>query len=562
MITRRTLLMSLFLILFMALTARAAWKTDGVLLCTAPSYQSAAMGVPDAAGGAIVTWWDYRDGNYDVYAQHVDESGNALWDIAGVPICTLTSNDHYPCITTDGAGGAIIAWEDKRNGNDDIRAQRVNAAGVVQWTPNGVAVCDLAFNQQRPDIVSDGSGGAILCWTDFRALTSSDIYTQRINAAGAPQWTNGGVPIGTAPGNQQNAVITTDGAHGAIIAWQDERSGNFNIYARRVDATGTALWTLDGVAMCIAAGLQEQPAIVSDNAGGAIVAWMDHRGSDVDIYARRVQSTGVAFWGDAGGTPVTTAVGNQTNISMAAGGNSGAVLAWEDFRNGADYDIYVQRMNSAGGRPWSTDGVSVCTAAEDQDFPSVEHDGTLGAIVTWDDYRDGVQYDIYAQRVNAGLVQWTPGGVAICTASTDQYRPTIISDDAGGGIIAWQDWRGGAVNTDIYAQRVVANGDVWTPVGDTPSLSTLSLGENYPNPFSATTVFDLELARDAHVSVDVFDVAGRRVRAIDLGRVSAGSQRLAFDGLDEIGRPLASGVYFYRVASGGAVTTRKIVIVR
>jgi flagellar hook assembly protein FlgD len=90
----------------------------------------------------------------------------------------------------------------------------------------------------------------------------------------------------------------------------------------------------------------------------------------------------------------------------------------------------------------------------------------------------------------------------------------------------------------------------------------MALTSNYPNPFSARTVFDLDLAVDANVVADVFNVAGQRVRHIELGRLSAGSRAMSFDGLGADGRRLPSGVYFYRVTANGASVTRKMVIAR
>jgi len=63
-------------------------------------------------------------------------------------------------------------------------------------------------------------------------------------------------------------------------------------------------------------------------------------------------------------------------------------------------------------------------------------------------------------------------------------------------------------------------------------------------------------------TADPLDAAGHRMRAIDLGSVGAGMSRLNFDGRDDAGKPLTTGVYFYRVHASGETITRKIVIVR
>ena len=120
----------------------------------------------------------------------------AVWVPGGAPVCTATGEQSTCTITTDDFGGAIVAWQDLRNGNVDIFVQRINAAGVPQWTANGVALCTAAHDQTGPKITPDGAGGAIVVWSDYRSNTNNDIYAQRIDATGAVQWTANGVAPG------------------------------------------------------------------------------------------------------------------------------------------------------------------------------------------------------------------------------------------------------------------------------------------------------------------------------------------------------------------------------
>jgi flagellar hook assembly protein FlgD len=115
---------------------------------------------------------------------------------------------------------------------------------------------------------------------------------------------------------------------------------------------------------------------------------------------------------------------------------------------------------------------------------------------------------------------------------------------------------------DIFALQVGPDGTIPTGVGSTPRASAVVLTPNYPNPFSARTTFDLDLSVDANVVVDVYDVAGRRVRHVELGRLSVGSRAMSFDGAGDDGRRLPSGVYFYRVSANGSTVTQKMVIAR
>ena len=85
----------------------------------------------------------------------------------------------------DGFGGAILAWQDTRAGETDIYAQRVgpNGPGVAGWPLDRLPVCTAPNAQRAVRLVSDGAGGAYVCWEDYRS-GSADIYVHRISPGG------------------------------------------------------------------------------------------------------------------------------------------------------------------------------------------------------------------------------------------------------------------------------------------------------------------------------------------------------------------------------------------
>jgi hypothetical protein len=436
-------------------SARAYWIADGVPLCTATGHQQHPRITPDGAGGAIVTWYDDRSGSSDIYAQRISASGSALWTADGVAICTATGNQSTPMIVSDGAGGAIITWYDQRSDND-IYAQHVDAAGTVLWTVNGIAICTATGNQYNPTIASDGAGGAIIAWYDQRS-GNYDIYAQRVTAIGSIGWTTNGVALSTAAQDQREPAITSDGAGGAIVTWYDHRGGSdYDIYAQRVSSAGIVAWTPDGVALCTASGEQQYPTITGDGAGGAIISWQDQRSGSWDAFAQRVDGSGSVQW-TTNGVGVCTATGNQYGPATASDGAGGAVVAWYDTRSG-NQDIYAQRVSGTGVVQWIVNGVAVSTATLSQTYPMSIPDGGGGAIITWEDQRSG-GWDVYAQWVDgSGSVQWATDGVALCTAVGTQYYPTITSDGEDGAIITWMDQRAGT--WDTYAQQIDSKGRI------------------------------------------------------------------------------------------------------
>ena len=90
---------------------------------------------------------------------------------------------------------------------------------------------------------------------------------------------------------------------------------------------------------------------------------------------------------------------------------------------------------------------------------------------------------------------------------------------------------------------------------------------NYPNPFSPETWIPYRLAEDAFVTLTIYDTTGEAVRSIDVGYKPAAfyvtrSKAIHWDGRNEFGESVASGVYFYHLSAGDYSATRKMLIVK
>lgn len=471
-------------------------------ICTQPSTQQNPIIISDGSGGAIIAWEDYRSGSKDIYAQRIDAAGMLEWPTTGIAICSAANDQDLANITSDGNGGAIITWQDLRNaGNSNIYAQRINSIGIVQWTTDGVAICEAANNQNAPTITSDDNGGAIITWQDNRSLTGFDIYAQKISSLGTVQWVTDGVVICTAVNAQENPKCITDGSGGAIIAWFDNRSGtNTDIYAQRINGIGAIQWSLDGEPVCTAPNNQDSPSIISDESGGAVVVWNDSRnGIDIDIYAQRLNSNGIVQW-SANGVAMSATTNDQKNPNIIYNGFGGAVITWHDSRSVSNFDIYCQLINLSGVVQWATNGLSISIAPNNQINPVITTDGFGGTIITWADYRSGSSSDIYSQRVSsAGIIQWTADGVPISNATNNQLTPIIISDSTEGAIVAWADYR--TTNTMIYAQRFDGNGNFNLAIEEN-KFNTITV---YPNPSNGIFTIDSE---EKIIKIDILDLYG------------------------------------------------------
>jgi hypothetical protein len=423
-------------------------------------------------------------------------------------IAATSDYENNPVITTDGSEGAIIAWENLSNfskynlhdgvslGNPSkIVARRINAGGALQWSGPVDLSPSISISQENAAIVSDGSGGAIVVWQDYR-YSGLDIAVQKIDGAGNIVWDSSGVAICTTANDQKNPKIVSDGEGGAIIVWEDQRAGSFNtdIYAQRITASGVVQWGTNGGSVCTNLAEQLNPVLIEDDSGGAIITWEDYRsgfaqkstgGSSADIYAQRVNLNGVVQW-QADGIAVNAESNEQSAPQIARDESGGAVIVWQDFRF-SNYDIYSQRIDRSGNLLWTSDGARVnsishslgkesltdnSVGGSDQIEPRVVSDDSGGAIVMWRDYRGGSVAALFAQRVNSlGNTLWNANDVEISAGSfNDHYDHTMIEDGAHGALMAWT-WvnnfvangqtSSGGGGPDISAQGVYPNGLVY-----------------------------------------------------------------------------------------------------
>jgi hypothetical protein len=323
------------------------WTADGVPVAVKPATQQDLHIISDGANGAIVVWQDSSAGAWDIYAQHLDGSGNTTWTSGGNAICTAPLYQINPKMSEDGFGGALITWQDFRNGNDyNIYAQRINSSGQTLWTANGVGVCFSGGTQTNPKIRTGADAKSMIAWQDKRFGIDFDIYAQALDSSGIAQWTANGIMVCNTANNQSALDITTEDIQGLIIAWKDQRSGNDDIYVQRLNNAGVAQWTANGVAIATGAAPQINPNIVGDNAGGAIIVWQDSSAGNWDVKSQRIDVNGNIQW-TANGVSIGIAADNQTSPKNISDGQGGSVFAWQDKRSG-NFDIYAHHLFSSG----------------------------------------------------------------------------------------------------------------------------------------------------------------------------------------------------------------------
>jgi len=125
--------------------------------------------------------------------------------------------------------------------------------------------------------------------------------------------------------------------------------------------------------------------------------------------------------------------------------------------------------------------------------------------------------------------------------------------------------------TMYTSEPIAVDGDMTLdPINMTPhsenekviSPAVTTLAGNYPNPFNPTTIIAFDMARSGHVSVEVFNIRGQKVRVLVSDVLGAGRHSVVWNGDDATGRSVGSGVYFYRMSVPGYTSVKKMLLMK
>jgi hypothetical protein len=448
-----------------------------------------ALSLPDGSGGQYVTWTEYRDGSADVYLLRVTNAGApaAGWPTDGLAVCDAAGDQGDAALLPDGAGGVVVAWIDYRNDFllGDAYAQHVDGSGVRGWAANGKKVLSGTADIHTVTAAPDGSGGLLVAWSVGTSL-DGNIYAVRIGANGvlAPGWNATGNAVCTEGNNQDEPAIGNDGAGGAFVAWTDHRQGIEEIWAQRLNASGTPLWTANGLRVDVGVDGGHTPVLVSLGGANAIVAWYSALGPAL---AQGLNSVGGPMWNL--GTPTAlhpgTGPGTPSGDGLTAipDGSGGAILSWISIDSGT-YGMQAQRVDGAGAEQWGASGVSIVNVAGVFPAdPDMVNDGFGGAFFSWSDDRNGLEYDAYVQHVTVqGSVVWAANGVGASIVARQQLPTFVAPDGAGGVLVSWVDNR--SEDDEIFSQRFNASG---TPQFAANGIATyLNPGQQFPSGIAQT----------------------------------------------------------------------------
>ena len=303
--------------------------------------------------------------------------------------------------------------------------------------------------------------------------------------------------------------------------------------------------------------------------GGVLAVW-NQDGNFSDVYAQKVNWDGVVQWQDFG-VPVSIADNDQSAISFDIdAGGSYAFIAWEDYRNGNDYNVLGKEIDLNSGSI-SSDDIYFSSDTTSQQNPLVKAVADGEFVLIWEDGRgyynsdplliNGV--DLYGSAYIVGSGRTTGiDGIPISVEYHDQKKAQMIQYDGEDYLLHWIDLRSsGKEDLANYYAKTIRRSDILDidKTGESFTIpDVFQLESAYPNPFNGRIIFDYRVSEPGLIEFQIFDISGRLIKDDLILSSAPGKHKITWDGRDRFGQLVASGIYYYQFNLGANNKSGKI----
>jgi hypothetical protein len=342
----------------------------------------------------------------------------------------------------------------------------------------------------------------------------------------------------------------------------------YDIVMYKFSDDGSPLWGENGVAVTDAGGIAAfmVPNMMTDGYGGAYAYWYDSRiANELHVYAQHINGDGNTVW-ETNGVRISNAPAQfQMNPGMTFFPESGNVMVFYKASdvNQSYFGLGGQMLSAMGQRLWGDNGILFLPLSnQGRDFPmpfAYENDAIL--LYTNTPVGDIVHTSLEAMRINIdGEQVWTESPVIMSSPAADKIHIVSTMTSNNQAVAVWEDDRSN--NSDIYLQNVNPDGTLGpyqTAIDENNRNlpAKFALISAYPNPFNATTTISYNLSAAGSVTLDIYDLLGRKVANLVNEYQTPGEYGITWHA-DKV----SSGVYFVRLQAGNDMQSRKLVLLK
>jgi hypothetical protein len=486
----------------------------------------------------LITWGDK--------CTTVDQNGNVsdtLWN----HIHFATNVQEASSCAFDGTNYLVI-WHDKCVDPVYLSGMRIDQAG------NAIDSIPIRIGRSYgSNAIAFGTIDYLAVWAYWDSLTSIDIYGARVDSDGNVLDTNN-IIISSDAGWQQGPDVAFDGTN-FMVVWLDGPDGDRKIFGTRVNQSGVVLDTSGILISSFVSG--SNPSIAFDGINYMVV-W-----SDVfNIYGALVDQSGTVISSDI---PLSnTVIGQQWHPKITFDGTN-YIITWTDNYNNQT-DVFAERVTTLG-EVIDTGGVVINHGPGLQGDPSITAFDGSNCLIIYQAQTSGNgsfsdHIDLHGAVFNSATGN-VVDSFAICTDIGDQGGAALADGPGDQVLVTYSGWTYSVGGTSYNSIRLWGKLYPFLNIreheGKTVPESKLSI---CPNPFKVLAhikCYNRNLS--SRIFLKIYDATGRVVKDFRF-KTDRLHNTLSWDGRDDSGRQLPSGVYFLKFQAGEVSATEKVLLIR
>lgn len=568
----------------------------------------------DAAGNFTITWHDNRRGDFDIFAQVYDADGLSVDEQQCVNDSTLSALQQFPVIASDGASQFMIAWNDWRYGLGDIFSHKIRINDKNDIENIRINDDDGSSFQENPAVTHNRNGTFMVTWSDYR-YGGQDIYLHTIDSASPANSTNLKVSESHGTLNSQvrpaiaasrNTTIVwhhrqevdwqvrsqqLDDSGGlvdsnkvvsgffqnskmvnphiscyengnSVMVWAESDnqnlSGNWNIYAQRFDQNQNQIGTPILVNFDTQEGRQDLPQVAVNPRGGFVITYYDYNNNNNTIMCQRFDSQGIPL-----GTNFivnTGSFGAQKGAAPLVCNYKGEFFIVWSGRTQNYQGIFYKRYDGNGVPVNGATLVdSVTTTDIELIHPAIDMDFDNSFIIAWQKSDITQRFgDIYANYYDeTGQLHYPTFKVHTYQGAFSSSPDVAIYD--GRLFAAWQDNRITGQGVDIWGSLMELHPATRLKSKGLPFTFSL---KSFPNPFNPRTTINYTMPQTVNGDILIVNLLGQQVSLLKSGRLERGEHHVAWDGTNDEGRDVPSGMYICVFKSDSYFKQLKLMLIR
>ncbi|MBN2365062.1 MAG: T9SS C-terminal target domain-containing protein [Calditrichaeota bacterium] len=435
------------------------------------------------------------------------------------------------------------------------------------WSPPApISTAPSGATVHKAGIAADEAGNLYVAWQQ-RNTTAEDyaIYVSKYNGS---SWST---PVNLTGNNLENEEvgIEVDDQGNVFVAWNtdSESAGDkWLLCLRSTDGGGTWLGpdTLSSPDGIIGAGSIEsaRPYLARGKNGKMVCTWFEvpDAGTNQEIYINQFDGSS---WS---GEQLVSGITNNNNRYPAAAIDAAdnIYVVYRPFEPRQHLILKKKAWNDATW-PAAVDTVVGQGVLGYKPFMTIDENDNLYVVYrrTMENDTTGLEQISYVTSTDGGTT-WSPQ-TRLSREMHDGGYVTAASRIRGSKVdVFWREgYREGPDDPDSLS-LVYGSIDVITSIEDNPTqiVEEFALQQNYPNPFNPVTRINYNVAVKGTYELSVFNLLGQRVRTLVSGVVLPGSHTAFWDGKNDDGQIMASGIYFYQLQGKDVNLSRKMMLIR